>query len=203
MVNAIIIFTRLPCKGKVKTRLAKTKGENFAVKFHRTCAEHTFNECKKLISDTNDVYIFYSDVSEKEKMKRWAGKNFSYHQQEGADIGERMCNAFKIIFGAGAKKIILIGTDIPDISSQLITKAVISLDNYDAVLGPAMDGGYYLIGMKKMYDFLFKKINWSTDKVLSDTIIRLKKNNIKTKLIKKLFDIDTEENLENWQKETG
>jgi rSAM/selenodomain-associated transferase 1 len=201
MTNAVIIFARLPEKGKVKTRLAKTLGDDFAVKFYKICSEHTFSECWKTVSGDTTVYVFYQDINNQESIKNWAGKDFRAFPQSGGDIGIRMLNAFNFVFDERIKKAVLIGTDIPDISSEIISNALTSLDTNEVVVGPAKDGGYYLIGMKKTIGFLFEKIEWGTGKVFEDTLYGINKNNIKSEIICELYDIDTEQDLKEWMLE--
>jgi hypothetical protein len=201
MTEAVIIFARLPQKGKVKTRIAKTLGEKFAVDFYKACAENTFNECRKIASNNLDIYIFYADKNDKKLMKNWAGSEFRLFPQSGEDLGKRMLNAFKQVFAEGVRRAILIGTDIPGISSKVISDSLISLCKSDVVIGPAKDGGYYLIGMNKLYGFLFEKIEWGSGKVFSDTLNRISLHNIERQIVAELYDIDTEEDLKNWMSE--
>ena len=198
MTEALIVFARLPVAGSVKTRLAKTLGEDFAVRFYRACAEHTFNECRKAAPTGMDIFVFYSDEKDKELMKKWTGNDFRLLPQSGEDIGKRMFNAFKIVFDEGVNRAILIGTDVPDISSGIISKALTSLNNTELVIGPAKDGGYYLIGMKKLYGFLFENIEWGTGKVFAGTLDKINMNNLDKKIITELYDIDTEEDITKW-----
>jgi rSAM/selenodomain-associated transferase 1 len=198
MRSAVILFARLPEKGKVKTRLAKTLGDNFAVKFYNICAQHAFGECRKTASGDTAIYIFYPDIINEESIKNWAGKDFRAFPQSGENIGIRMLNAFKTVFAEGIERAVLIGTDIPDISSTIIFNALTSLEKSEVVIGPAKDGGYYLIGMKKTIGLLFEEIEWETGKVFENTLSRIIINNIKSEIISGLYDIDTEEDLKEW-----
>ena len=109
-----------------------------------------------------------------------------------------MLNAFKTVFAEGIERAVLIGTDIPDISSTIIFNALTSLEKSEVVIGPAKDGGYYLIGMKKTIGLLFEEIEWETGKVFENTLSRIIINNIKSEIISGLYDIDTEEDLKEW-----
>ena len=109
-----------------------------------------------------------------------------------------MKNAFEKVFSAGSQKVIIVGTDIPDLSKEVIIKAFELLDSNDVVIGPAKDGGYYLLGMKKMHTKLFDKIEYSTSSVLSETLLKIKELNLTYHLLPELRDIDTEEDLLNW-----
>jgi len=198
MKDAIILFARLPEKGKVKTRLASTLGDDFAYEFYKICAEHAIIECRNLSLEGISTYFFYDELINEEGLKKWAGAGFEFFHQHGKDLGERMMNAFKTVFAAGIGRAVLIGSDIPDISSLIIKQAVESLDNNSLVIGPAKDGGYYLIGMKKLHEFLFNEISWGTENVFTSTIEKIKLNNLSVCLTEELFDIDTEGKLKEW-----
>ena len=194
--TSIIIFLRYPKEGKVKTRLASSIGYTKATKIYKTIAEHTVDEIKQI--QNCNKYIFYSVEDEKDLIKQWLGKRFFYSHQEGTELGERMKNAFAKVFGHGAENVIIVGTDIPELSSAEITKAIKDLEKFDAVIGPSEDGGYYLLGMKKFNQKLFEDIEYSTDKVFDETIDRITKSGMSYNLLNSLDDIDTEKDLTNW-----
>ena len=196
--NAIIVFARLPVKGKVKTRLAKEVGIDFATSFYKVCAEHTFDEILKL--DRTDVaaYLFFSEESDYDEVRNWTKNKFQYITQKGHGLGERMLNAFKTIFYAGFRNVILIGTDTPGISTELIYDSFSLLKKYECVIGPSDDGGYYLIGLKQTLFYLFNEMEWGTSEVLSKTIDRLKKNDQNYFIMEKMIDIDTKEDIKEW-----
>ncbi len=196
--NALIIFARSPKLGKVKTRLSESLGDNFALKFYKLCAEHVFNECKKLNAKNSSVYLFYTGKGDEELIKKWAGTPFIFSLQTGTNLGQRMEDAFYKVFAGGANKVLIIGTDVPDIELSLIEDALYFLDTNDVVIGPSMDGGYYLLGMKKLYKDLLKKIPWSTNFVFEETVNKIKSKKLKYKVMTKLYDIDTEEDLRKW-----
>lgn len=193
---SIILFVKYPAEGKVKTRLAKSIGNPKAAKIYTALAEHVVKKMKRLKNSYN--YIFYSDESEKEKIKKWIRGNFFYAPQKGDDLGERMSNAFKLVFGHSAEKVLIIGTDIPDLSTKIINDAIKKLDYYDVVIGPSPDGGYYLLGMKKFTPKLFENITYSTNTVFEDTIQRIKDGNLSYHILETIEDIDTEDELRNW-----
>jgi len=120
---------------------------------------------------------------------------FSKHLQRGDDLGERMQNAFADAFAQGKERVIIIGSDCLELETYMIKEAFAVLENNDVVLGPAKDGGYYMIGMTAFLPTLFEDKNWSTDDLLMDTILDLKKMNAKYYLLKTLNDIDTIEDL--------
>ena len=197
--NAVIAFARFPVEGKVKTRLAKTMGEKFATGFYKICAQHTFAELNKIKnSSLADIFIFSASENETEKLKQWIGQHFNYFAQKGTGLGERMYNAFRKVFESGFENVLIIGTDAPGISSGLIGKAFGKLKEFDVVIGPSNDGGYYLLGLKYLQTALFEKIEWSSDSVLSNTVDVLKKKQLQYFLLPELIDIDTEDDFKNW-----
>jgi rSAM/selenodomain-associated transferase 1/rSAM/selenodomain-associated transferase 2 len=197
--TSLIVFVRYPWKGKVKTRLAATIGDKKACSVYKIIAENIINEIKQI--PNCNKYIFYSVKKEKELIKKWLGKDFYYVNQEGKDLGERMRNAFRIVFGHGAKKVIILGTDIPNLSTANLTNAIKALEKTETVVGPSIDGGFYLLGMKKFYPQLFEDIQYSTNTVLEETIQKIKFSHLSFDLLERLQDIDTEYDLKNCLKE--
>lgn len=199
--NALIIFARYPVLGKVKTRLASSFGNEFALDFYKECSRHLFEEIEQNQSEFFTPFVFCSEKDELNKMKDWVGSGFEYYYQEGSDLGERMNNAFKQVFTLGAKKAAIIGTDVPDISKKLITSSFTLLDEKDFVIGPSTDGGYYLLGMKNLAFDLFSGIEWSTESVLDRTINRITKNDFSFTKLEQLYDIDDERSIKLWMKQ--
>jgi len=193
---AIIIFARYTIEGKVKTRLAATLGSHYAKEFYKIITHSTITEVKRIRKSYK--YVFYSDNKGKRQIKKWLGRRFFYAPQEGGTLGEKMSNAFLKLFSHGARKAIIVGTDIPDLTNKIIEEAISRLDSYDIVIGPAKDGGYYLLGMKKLHSNLFEGIEFSTPSVLQQTINMIEKLNLRYFLLPELHDIDTEEELIRW-----
>ena len=197
-MNSVIVFARYPEAGKVKTRLSKTMGTEFAAGFYRQMAENIFNICVALPRSINDLHLYYYNENDTERIKNWVPPEFSLHLQEGADLGEKMKNAFDLMFKNRYKKVIIIGTDCPGINRNIILKSFTKLSQYNVVTGPSNDGGYYLLGMNKFYPFLFDGIEWSSDQVLNRTIGIITQHKLKYFMLPKLIDIDTEEDLNKW-----
>ena len=193
-----IIFGRYPQPGRVKTRLAASIGNEAAADFYRLCAEHTFRQLSPF--QNSSVHFYCSDPDDLPKVNEWiAPYLFSIAAQTGASLGERMMNAFDSSFQQGSKKVIIIGTDAPDISSEILQSSIDALDTFDIVIGPALDGGYYLLGMKQLHGDLFKDIPWSTEDVFQKTIEKAHSHNLSVQLLPPLSDIDTIEDLTAWR----
>ncbi|MEZ4688804.1 MAG: TIGR04282 family arsenosugar biosynthesis glycosyltransferase [Ignavibacteria bacterium] len=121
--------------------------------------------------------------------------------QSGSDLGSKMNNAIKSVLKEGNENILLIGTDVPGLSSEIINEAFKKLLEFDIVIGPARDGGYYLIGMKESLSQIFENMKWSNEQVLSNTIERIGLLNKSYYLLEELADVDMEEDLENMDNE--
>ena len=187
--NLIIVFVRTPELGKVKTRLAKTIGDQAALTIYKLLLKHTATVLHEL---SFDKVVYYSEKIDNNDF--WEASLFEKKLQKGADLGERMHHAFDTAFNKGYKKVLIIGSDLFDLTSSLITSAFEALETYDISIGPSLDGGYYLLGMKKLQPEVFKNKKWGTDSVLENTLQDLKKQKIK--LLKALNDIDTLEDLQ-------
>lgn len=189
--NLLLIFIKNPKKGKVKTRLAETVGEQKALAVYRKLLEHTISEAGNVKSDRQ---IWYSDFVDQND--EFSSNMFKKCLQKGRDLGERMKAAFEDGFKSGYGKIVIIGSDCPGITSGLIGQAFWELENHQLVVGPSEDGGYYLLGLNGFYPELFSGVNWSTDQVLPQTMKTIQKREFTFKVMPVLNDIDTAEDLE-------
>jgi len=182
--NLLIIFTRNPELGKCKTRLASVIGDAAALDIYTFLIEHTVGITKSLKVDKQVHYsqnVHHNDL--------WNDATYSKKKQEGSDLGERMYFAFKQGFDEGYKNIIIIGSDIYDLLQRDIETAFTMLEYNNYVLGPAADGGYYLLGMKRLNENIFRNKNWGTDTVLQDTILDLEAETIAMLDIRNDIDI--------------
>ncbi len=193
--SAVIIFAKYPEPGRVKTRLASETDDYFASQFYKICAEHIFQEIHKV---KIQGFLFLPISDDVNLVEHWAGKDFIYKQQIGKSLGDKMGNAFNEIFNSGFHNIIVIGTDVPDITTEVIESAFYHLKSTDVVISPSDDGGYSLLGMNKKIPLLFENIQWSTDKVLPDTILKMEKHNIDFTMLPALQDIDTLDDLKTY-----
>ncbi|MFT5761683.1 MAG: rSAM/selenodomain-associated transferase 1 [Polaribacter sp.] len=185
--NLLIVFVKNFILGKVKTRLAKTIGDVGAFKIYSELVDITEKASQKV---NVDRHIYVSDVIISSKWKD--DKKFV---QEGKDLGIKMQHAFQNGFKEGYENIILIGSDLPNISKEIIEFGFDSLQNNDVVFGPAEDGGYYLIGLSKVNDSIFENKPWSQSELLTVTLDQLKEQQQSVGFIETLNDIDTFEDL--------
>ena len=186
----LIIFYRNPQLGKVKTRLAVDIGDADALGIYLILANHTKSVTEPLDCDK---IVFYSDHIDTED--NWANNIFAKAIQQGNDLGEKMKNAFTYGFASGYSSICIIGTDCFELSGEVISEAFGKLSSHDAVIGPAKDGGYYLLGMNKIYEDLFQNKKWSSDSVAKETIKDFKWLNLKYHVLPELRDVDTKEDI--------
>ena len=188
--KALIVFTRNPELGKCKTRLAASIGDQSALDVYRFLLDHTVKITSPL---TADVYVYYS-----EKIKEidiWDTTVFRKKQQQGHDLGAKMQNAFTEVLHMGYQKAIIIGSDMYDITTQDLEDAFSTLEDNNFVIGPAQDGGYYLLGMKHLKPPLFKNKKWGTNTVLSDTLKDLELENLA--ILAEKNDVDYYEDIKD------
>lgn len=195
--TAVILFGRYPHPGKVKTRLASTLGDHQASAIYKACCENIFAELEKIDVEVQR-FFFYADDSDAASVQAWVPHSFTSIPQHGGTLGERMSNATAYSFGLTNQRCIIIGTDVPDISSRLIRQAMEGLETADLVIGPSHDGGYYLLGMKRHLPALFEDIPWSSDRVLAGTLGVIQQQELSYVLLPELIDIDIEEDLHTW-----
>jgi rSAM/selenodomain-associated transferase 1 len=188
--SLLIIFYKNPKAGKVKTRLAATVGDDKALTIFQKLALHT----KTITGNLGiDKIVFYSDAID--LMDIWPNATYLKAMQQGKDLGERMKNAFIAGFETGYTSICIIGTDCYELTEQIIRQAFESLQSADAVIGPAHDGGYYLLGMKEPNSSIFDNKEWSTNSVLQDTLSDFKSLGLNYVKMQELRDVDTENDL--------
>lgn len=190
MKQVVLIFAKNLIYGEVKTRLAVTTGNDIAFSVYSELLKHTQTITKDIYADK---IVFYSDPIEGQDI--WRNETYKKEIQQGKDLGERMQNAFAYVFENGYEEAIIIGTDCFELTSSIINKAFSHLKDNDIVIGPAEDGGYYLLGMKKLHTELFQDISWSTAHVLQQTFANCSKKNLTYQLLQELSDIDDEKDL--------
>ncbi|MBF2064911.1 MAG: TIGR04282 family arsenosugar biosynthesis glycosyltransferase [Calothrix sp. C42_A2020_038] len=202
-MHHLILFTRYPEPNRTKTRLIPALGAEGAANLQREMTEHTLSQALPLQPLGTTVEVRFAGGTN-ELIQAWLGSNLIYQPQGEGDLGEKMARAFHESFQAGAKtqtqtQTIIIGTDCPGIDTQLLQTAFAHLDTVDLVLGPALDGGYYLIGLRCFIPELFKNIDWGTSQVLQQTIDTAQSLSLSIAYLAPLADVDRPEDLEVWK----
>lgn len=188
--NALIIFIRNPILGKVKTRLAKSVGDETALNIYRFLLDKTKEVTQHLPCDK---IVFYSEEIINKDI--WDTPIYQKKLQDGADLGAKMNHAFKSCFKNNYKNVVLIGSDVFDLKESHLEEAFEQLEKKNVVMGPALDGGYYLLGLKKEHPEIFINKNWGTSTVRKNTMKHLEKENVH--LLPMLNDIDVIEDLKH------
>jgi rSAM/selenodomain-associated transferase 1 len=192
--RCLLFFVKNPEKGKVKSRLAAVIGDDSALSLYKNLVAQMLSILK---GGTFPLYICFFPKNAQKPIKNWLGREYRYIPQNGKDLGERMRNSFVDGFAMGHKRVVLIGSDIPDLPMKYIEEAFQSLKGMDAVIGPAYDGGYYLIGFKdKTFSpQVFEGIAWGTKSVFNETMKKLKRSRRAVHTLPYQRDIDTAEDL--------
>ena len=201
----LIIFTRYPEPGTTKTRMIPELGAEGAADLQRRMTDHLVAKVKTLIEQRSLAVEIRFDGGNERLMRDWLGPSFTYGHQGQGDIGRRMERALVDGFQTGFTSIVIIGSDIPDISTAILDQAFEALKSNHLVLGPAGDGGYYLIGLRKTdadqaYLELFEGIHWGSNQVLSQTIAAANHLGIGYVLLDTLKDVDRPEDLKIWDR---
>ena len=192
--KCILVFVKFPETGKVKARLSKYLDEDAVCSLYKIFVLDLLDTLKK--GSYTFRVCFYPPEAE-EKVADWLGRDLFYTPQAGKDLGERMKNAFIDIFSQGYSEVLLIGSDLPDLPGRILEEAFEGLKNNEAVVGPAFDGGYYLIGFRKdtFLAGIFQGIHWGTDTVFAKTMEIFNRNNYRIHVLTKWRDVDRIEDL--------
>ena len=188
MSNVLLIFVRNPELGKVKTRLAKTLGDEEALRIYQILLEKTRAAA---LNCSAERWLMYSHFLDENDL--WDATHFQKKVQSEGDLGQRMEAAFRQALDAGAEKVVIIGSDCPTLTGANLDQAFTALDNHDLVIGPVPDGGYYLLGMRSMLPTLFRDIAWSTESVRATTLERIAAAGKTVAMLPMQTDVDTEE----------
>ncbi|MEA5516412.1 TIGR04282 family arsenosugar biosynthesis glycosyltransferase [Nodularia sp. UHCC 0506] len=195
----LIIFTRYPEPGKTKTRLIPAVGDVGAANLQRQMTEHTIFQVQELQKTTDISWEVRFAGGDSQLMQNWLGADLVYQSQGEGDLGSRMARSLAHAFESGAEKVIIIGIDCPGINSHILTQAFAQLHSYDVTLGPAIDGGYYLIGLCRLIPELFVNIDWGTAQVFPQTVNIAKKLKLSLAYLPPLADVDLPEDLPIWE----
>lgn len=197
--QCLLFYVKWPEPGKVKTRLAKSLGHMHAVGLYKCFILDMLSTFK---NNPQPVCICYDPKEAKHKFEHWLGKGYHYMPQSGHNLSDRMRRSFQDAFQSGFKSVCLVGSDIPALPAEYLTKAFGYLYNYDSVIGPSYDGGYYLIGFNQATFFpeIFQNIQWSKATVYQKTIEKYKQHSTKFLSLFSCHDIDTLNDLKKWHK---
>ena len=185
--TAILSWLKAPRAGEVKTRLAQSIGPEKALKVYRSLVERQLSE----LPPEYPLEIHYTPTDALDEMREWLGDEYSFHAQCEGGLGIRLERAVANAFKRGAKSVICIGGDCPELNRVHLEQAADDLQNdYDIVFGPSEDGGYYLIGLNSYYPEMFQDIPWSTQATLETSLKKSSVLNLRVKLLETLYDID-------------
>lgn len=205
MPGQLIVFTRYPEPGKTKTRLIPALGAGGAARLQRKMTEHIISTVTKMNNLTVPAIEIRFEGGSNALMQQWLGPRFCYRPQGPGDLGQRMARAFVDTFRDSKGAVVIIGSDIPGISANIVQQAFDALHKNELVLGPANDGGYYLIGINPAipadtYLRLFDGIKWGTGEVISRTLDIAKMLGLRYALLQTLDDVDRPEDLQFWER---
>jgi rSAM/selenodomain-associated transferase 1 len=195
LTDQLTIFTRYPEPGLTKTRLISVLGEKGAAALQKDLTEKTIQEMEQLVKTSTIEPVICFDGGDLDIMQNWLGPDRVYKPQARGDLGEKLRKSFADAFSAGAQRVVTIGCDCPGLCREHISRAFDALYFNDLVLGPASDGGYYLIGIKYPLDALFEGISWGTDKVFEKTVSLAQHLGLSIEILEKLHDVDRPEDL--------
>lgn len=198
-MDRLIVFTRYPLPGKTKTRLIPTLGKTGAADLQTQMTERTVDILTRVTYQWPvEIEIRFAGGNVWQ-MRRWLGHQFSYQPQGNGDLGDRMARAFQTAFHQGNQRVVAVGIDCPHLSDRDIVAALENLQNHDLILGPAWDGGYYLIGLRQFYPQLFQGITWGSDVVRQQSLDMAKNLHLSYHLLSPKGDIDRPEDLYLWE----
>jgi hypothetical protein len=204
----LIVFTRYPEPGHTKTRLIPVLGPDGAAALQRQMTEHVIDQVVRLLRRRPlTVEIRFGGGSDR-LMRNWLGSGFLYGAQGGGGLGRRMAAAMAAAFDAGAQSAVITGTDIPGITAEILERAFDALGDTDAVYGPAVDGGYYLVGLRRgasgrALPKLFTGLPWGSERVLTLSTERARELALSVATVDTLADVDRPEDLAVWERFAG
>ncbi len=193
--DKLIVFLKAPRPGHVKTRLAQALGAEEACQVYRSLIDDLLRHFEAL----QNVELRFTPDDALHEIEQWRRPAWVARPQGEGDLGERLQRAFQQALAAGAKRVVVIGADCPDVTAQDIEMAWTSLMQVDVVIGPAADGGYWLLGLARLYSVLFQNIPWSTNQVLRETLARAQEASLRVQVLSQYSDVDTEGDWKNYQ----
>ena len=193
--EAIFLFLRYPEPGQAKTRLIPELGAERAAEVYRRMAEQVAGVVRRFDRPGLLRVAYFSPADKAREIGEWIGDDFHLVPQPNGDLGRRLEDAFVAGFRKGARRIVAIGTDCVELTDEILSEAFEALYLADAAIGPALDGGYYLVGLNRPCHSLFRGIPWSSDRTLRETLARLRGCGLNVRLLPPLTDIDSPEDL--------
>ncbi len=197
--RTLIIFTRYPEPGRTKTRLIPLLSPAGAADLHRRMTEYTVDRMRGVSREPSTALQIFYEGGDLVRLEQWLGHDLAYQVQGGGDLGLRMLNAFRKSFRDGMERTVIVGTDCPDLSAAVVERAFLELESHDVVVGPAADGGYYLIGARRPHPVLFTGIPWGTEEVLKTSLRIAKDLGLSVGLLDTLHDVDRPEDIHRWK----
>ena len=191
-MKAIIFFTRAPIAGRTKTRMQPYLSPDECAALHKSMIEDIYKECVKIQAD---IFVYYTPLEGLGRLYKLIGKESTYRLQKGADLGEKMYDAIAEVLDFGYESCILIGSDIAELRKEHLNTAFDKLEYADVVFGKTVDGGYYLVGMKRAVKEVFEVEKYGNSDVFANTLKRLSNLGLKVAYTKTLYDIDTKDDL--------
>ncbi|MBF2085378.1 MAG: TIGR04283 family arsenosugar biosynthesis glycosyltransferase [Thermoleptolyngbya sp. C42_A2020_037] len=205
LADHLILFSRYPQPGTTKTRLIPHLGETGAAQLQRQMTAQVLRQIRPLLYPTAEnstrpisAEIWFSG-GEAAQMTDWLGSSWALYPQPAGDLGDRLLSAVERAIATGAERVVVIGTDCPSVDSAILQQAFTALQTHDLVLGPATDGGYYLIGLRQPVADLFRGIDWGTERVFAQTIAIAQALHLSIATLDPLTDIDTAADLPVWE----
>jgi uncharacterized protein len=199
----LIVFVRYPVPGKTKTRLVGQLGREGAAVLQDAMTRHTLAQVTAFLETPGTEAEIRFAGGERTEMAEKYGHQWNYVAQGNGDLGQRLCRAFQQAFSSGVTKVVVIGTDCPEITAASLTTAFDALRKHDLVLGPAVDGGFYLLGLRRPRTSLFAGIAWGTDAVLHQILDTAERLRLSIRLLAPLHDVDRPEDLSVWEAAVG
>ena len=190
----VVVFLKAPRAGFVKTRLAETLGAEAACAAYRQLAETLLTN----LAAWPNAELCFTPADAEPELRPWLRPDWTCRPQSDGDLGARLQAAFAAHFAAKAERVVVLGADCPDVNISDLEAAFASLDAHDVVLGPALDGGYWLIGLRAPQPTLFAHMPWSTDRVFGETMRRAREANLRVATLRELADVDTAADWERW-----
>ena len=192
MSNALILFAMIPVVGKTKTKLMPFLSAEECASLYSCFTRDVYQKAKAVDAD---VYVFFTPRDKGGVLRTLLGEDAVLLPQHGDDLGQKMKNAIGAILRLGYSKVVLMGMDIPHIHTETIQNAFDNLENKDIVIHPAVDGGYYLIGMKQEYESIWDIKRFGTNTVMYDTLQHMKAENLSISVGQMYYDVDRKEDV--------